>query len=318
MIRDKINIYENLENLQKRCKTCFKHDHDVYTCSNVHYVARKDFIIKRHLYSKPQLERFNYLRSRKKLNARNNIKKIQENSFLFESCNPANIVFNDENLSEVDLIEIESSIEIAKEFSSPANNLEIEELKKMESAELDSSVISSKDLEQQQSLKCEKKPANEKEEFCKNTQRKTEKLLEININKNDLAQFKTEFKSKTFKQRVSLDNIENNNALQRDNSTTTLDKLTEENMKWKDQFENMHIFSYYFCHNNADEIIKEFGKKNFKKQLIKRYSIRKKKTISSYKKIQSKGENPNSIVNSPFGNSLGSTSKIKYNFMENL
>ena len=50
MIRDKMLIYENYEDIGIKCKACYKRDHDVYKCPEIHYVPRKEFLIKRYLF----------------------------------------------------------------------------------------------------------------------------------------------------------------------------------------------------------------------------------------------------------------------------
>ena len=56
-MRDKIRIYSNFDDLQKKCNACLKRDHNNFTCPEIHYVPRKNFIIKRFLYSEPVRER---------------------------------------------------------------------------------------------------------------------------------------------------------------------------------------------------------------------------------------------------------------------
>ena len=55
-MKDKILIYDDFQDLKKKCKTYFKRDHDIFICPEIHYVPRQDFIIRRHLFNNPHLE----------------------------------------------------------------------------------------------------------------------------------------------------------------------------------------------------------------------------------------------------------------------
>lgn len=57
---------------------CFKNTHKIFSCPLIHYVANKDFIIKRHLVSKFQEREPFYIRRYKKFNCLQNIKKVKE------------------------------------------------------------------------------------------------------------------------------------------------------------------------------------------------------------------------------------------------
>jgi len=116
-MRDKILIYNDLEDLKKKCKACFKRDHDIFTCPQIHYVARKDFIIRRHLFSKPHLERapFNRIDG----------KRVISNVFIREEDYRS----SDEEFSEGDFIDSKDSSTEPQN----ANNSNIKKVSKIQS-----------------------------------------------------------------------------------------------------------------------------------------------------------------------------------------
>lgn len=79
MISDKILIYNNLEELHTKCFACHRFDHIVDRCPLLHFVPQREFLILRHLFNKPTLERLPFSRkSVKSANSRGKISKNQQ------------------------------------------------------------------------------------------------------------------------------------------------------------------------------------------------------------------------------------------------
>lgn len=57
MISDKMLIYNTLEDTYSKCSCCKRLDHSIDKCSLLHFVPQREFLICRHLFSKPTLER---------------------------------------------------------------------------------------------------------------------------------------------------------------------------------------------------------------------------------------------------------------------
>ena len=78
MIRDNIMIYNKNDDNSQKCFSCLNKDHSFTECPAVHYIPNKQFIISKHLYNIPTIERKNFeRRSKKCMNSRLKIKSIQ-------------------------------------------------------------------------------------------------------------------------------------------------------------------------------------------------------------------------------------------------
>lgn len=70
MIRDKIKLYDQQEDLRIQCQCCERKTHTFFKCPLIHYIPDSDFLIKRLNYSNPQKRQTNpYSRKKKKFNA---------------------------------------------------------------------------------------------------------------------------------------------------------------------------------------------------------------------------------------------------------
>ena len=242
-MRDKMLIYSDLEDLNKKCKACLKRDHNIFNCPEIHYVPRKDFIIRRYLYSEPTIERrFERRRDFKRHNALKTVSLLHENMFFFFD---AIAVRQEEMLNE------ENSIE---EFSESDFN------------EIPDSPMISAGLRRKGSIDSTLLRAiPEKEE---DTQKSREEDKERIVNfegdypnkKKDLIQgpnstVRRASKLKAVKQMPSLKNCETTGSIKMSNPQNQ--QLA--NMKsWDHDFERLHIFTQYFVKNNVDVVLKKF------------------------------------------------------------
>ena len=79
MISDKIINYQSYEDLFIKCHGCKRNDHTIERCPFLHYVPQKQFLISRHLFYKPTIERDPFSRKPKRTtNCRSKIQTIQK------------------------------------------------------------------------------------------------------------------------------------------------------------------------------------------------------------------------------------------------
>lgn len=106
MICDKMINYQNYEDLYSKCISCKRNDHIVQKCPYIHFVPQREFLICRHLFNKPTLEREVFMRKKKRsLNSRSNNLKIQKKMKEFLASNNFEVdsdEFSDSESSEDD------------------------------------------------------------------------------------------------------------------------------------------------------------------------------------------------------------------------
>ena len=133
-MRDKMLIYSNFEDLKKKCEACLKRDHDIFNCPQIHYVPRKNFIIMRHQYSKPKLEREIFKRStRKSFKALRDLKLLNQKFLRLESSAMQQEQINNEDVSNYEF----SEDEFIEMTDSPASS----NLKKAQSNDFRTSLV---------------------------------------------------------------------------------------------------------------------------------------------------------------------------------
>ena len=77
MLSDKIINYQSYEDLYIKCPACKRVDHSIDRCPFLHFVPQKEFLICRHLFNKPTLQREPYSRrGRRTINPRKKIGDI--------------------------------------------------------------------------------------------------------------------------------------------------------------------------------------------------------------------------------------------------
>ena len=57
MMRDNIKLYQNFSYFFYRCPFCYKNNHFLKNCPNLHYMPNKDFLISKFNFSQPQLNK---------------------------------------------------------------------------------------------------------------------------------------------------------------------------------------------------------------------------------------------------------------------
>lgn len=94
-------VYSDFNGLKTKCKVCEKMDHDIFNCPEIHYVPRKEFILRRYFYSEPVVHRKNHKRGRIRQNALKKMNLIQEKISNFDSITTRNEdYFNQMNTNE--------------------------------------------------------------------------------------------------------------------------------------------------------------------------------------------------------------------------
>ena len=254
-MRDKMVIYSNLEDLKKRCNSCLKKDHDIFTCPEIHYFPRKDFIIKRHLYSQPRTKREIFKRNGKKHNAFKILHVLMEKMLAFESLTKLskqektiNEEYLDDEYSDSDLIDVPDS-----PFIDPALN---------------------------------RKQITELSSF-KRTTTTDEDIIQKLHEEQKLVSFDDESKiKKKDKKSISMMGTGVQSTTNTFNHTSKLHKqsvMMEQN--WEIRFEKMNVFTRYFVENNLDLVLKQYqikmAKRNAKIQKMKLFKQRKKTMINS-------------------------------------
>lgn len=268
-MKDKIEIYSNLQSLNKKCRACPKRDHNIYNCPEIHYVPRKDFIIRRYLYSKPTIERkFEKRRKAKRHNALKIANLLQEKMFFFFDAIELRQeeIFNEENtveeFSESDLNDLPDSPMISAALPRKVS--------------IDSTLLrvfpeddgqKAREEEKDRVVNFEGDHPNKKKESCTQPG-----MLSIAIPNTTV---KRGSKVKLVHQMSSLKKCETTGSIKMSNHQPL-------NLKsWDHDFERLHIFSRYFVKNNVDVVLKKLENFMIKKaaRIQKLRNLKKKKTL---------------------------------------
>ena len=241
-MKDKILIYNDFQDLKKKCKTCFKRDHDIFICPEIHYVPRQDFIIRRHLFNNPHLERGSFHRiDRKRHNALKILNTLQEKMSILENMTlRQEDFFNEESIdefSEIDFNEIAESPPLVTEaltFKLQSKSMEMSGVIKPELAE---------NVAKMEEEKEKDKLVNFEDELI--NKKKKESLT----NDTDPQKPKRSSKIQNFKQM----NLGTTGSIK-----STLKSSTKEIASWDNDFERMHIFTRYWANDNADLVLKNY------------------------------------------------------------
>jgi len=255
-------IYNDFEDLKKKCKACFKRDHNIFTCPEIHYVPRKDFIISRHLFSKPHLERGSFHRiDRKRHNALKILNTLQEKMSIFENMTQRQEeFFNEESIdefSETDFNEIPESpvlvsAALKKKSIDMGGVIKLVNVENEEEKEKDKMVNFEDELinkKKKESLTDPQKPNN--------SNRRASKIQNL-------------------KQIPSLKNLGTTGSIK-----FTLNSNAKETASWDNEFERMHIFTRYCANNNVDLVLKNYELFMTKKavRIQKLRNMKRKKTM---------------------------------------
>ena len=246
-MRDKIRIYSNFDDLQKKCNACIKRDHNIFTCPEIHYVPRKDFIIKRYLYSEPVRERDRVKRkSGKSHHALRTMNLLHQRLPLFESLVPQKNIesFSEQEFSEAELNDCpESPSNLNKKINNEQFAFSLHPI-------TEESIHKSFDDEKD----------------------KLEDEFVLKMRKKEIVSFPYS----SPKHRVSKEQILKQASLQ------SRDQFNVQQF-WDYNFDKMHLFTHYFVENNSDSVLKKYEqqvkKKILRKQKLKQ--IKKKKTRMS-------------------------------------
>ena len=107
MIRDKIKLYSNWEDIEDKCHCCNKGTHGLFSCPLLHYVPDSDFLIKRFNHSKNQERNTVFLRfKRKRINAR------MSQNLIIRGINKMNSMLSSEDFSSSGSLSLENENEI--------------------------------------------------------------------------------------------------------------------------------------------------------------------------------------------------------------
>lgn len=263
-MRDKMLIYSNFEDLRKKCEACLKRDHDIFNCPQIHYVPRKNFIITRHQYSKPRLERELFKRTtRKSAKALRVLKLFNEKFLRLESSAMRN---SQNNNNEEGSNHEFSEDELKEQPDSPRSSI----LRKSASKDFRASLVlkSMNDDSFQKTVEDEKEGSFEDEPGSKEETKKRKRKENVGDSNNSLNH-------------RQIPNSEREKM-------TIVTQETSKEPEWHLNFENMHLFSNYFVGNNADVVIMKYEKYMAKRAaLLQKQRNRKKRTISQFSKQKS-------------------------------
>ena len=228
----------------------------MFNCPEIHYVPRKDFIIKRYLFSQPILKRDSNIvhrRIEKRDNALKILNTLQQKMMLIDSLATKKDLEDNPNskeeFSESDLNEIQDS---------PTSSI----LKKR--------INTSKDIPNPLSLK----PLT---------------ITEESIQKTGEEENVDEYVSK-IRKKETFTNICMPNVKPRGSNQATFKQMpsfdTQTQPKqflnnWNHHFERMHVFSQYFVENNSDVVLKKYELQIMKKiaRIQKLKQIKRRKTM---------------------------------------
>ena len=78
MLSDKILNYQSYEDLYIKCHACNRNDHTIERCPFLHFIPQREFLICRHLFNRPTVQRDPFDRKKKRSgNPRANIMTVQ-------------------------------------------------------------------------------------------------------------------------------------------------------------------------------------------------------------------------------------------------
>ena len=79
MLSDKLLNYQSFEELYIKCNACNRNDHTVDRCPFIHYIPQREFLICRHLFNRPIVQRDPFKRkSTRTINPRSHIMLVQK------------------------------------------------------------------------------------------------------------------------------------------------------------------------------------------------------------------------------------------------
>ena len=124
-LRDKINLYQNYNDLKLRCFICNKRDHLTDLCNLVHYYPNKELILLRHIFSENQERQRLSLNRRKKINALLSKKKIKGEIKKIKNLVPleSDDNFSDPNMNSEKLMADLESLEQKKSSLDPIDSV---------------------------------------------------------------------------------------------------------------------------------------------------------------------------------------------------
>ena len=228
----------------------------MFNCPEIHYVPRKDFIIKRYLFSQPTMKRDSnnvHRRRDKRDNALKILNSLQQK-----------MMFIDTMATKKDF---EENLNSKEEFSESDFN-EIPD--SPTSSILKKRINTSKDIPNPLALRpltiteesIQKTGEEENGDEFVSKQRKKETCTSIGMP----AAKPRGSNQATFKQMLSLD-------------TQTQAKQLPDN--WGNHFERMHVFAQYFVENNSDVVLKKYELQIMKKiaRIQKLKQIKRRKTM---------------------------------------
>ena len=272
-MRDKMLIYSDLDDLNKKCKACNKKDHNIFNCPEIHYVPRKDFIIRRYLYSEPTLERrFERRRDFKRHNALKTVSVLQDKMFFFFDAVAAR---QEEMLNEEVSIEEFSESDLCDIPDSPMISAGLRRKASVDSGLL--KVVPEKEEDSQKAREEEKERIVNFEGDYSNKKKDLIQPGMLSVMGSNPTVRRTS-KLKGLKQMPSLKNCETTGSIKIANPQNQ--QLA--NMKsWDHDFERVHIFTQYFKKNNVDVVLKKLENMMLKKaaRIQKLKHMKKRKTV---------------------------------------
>ena len=223
-------VYSDFNDLKTKCKVCQKMDHDIFNCPEIHYVPRREFILRRHFYSEPIVIRRDFKRGRIRQNALKKMNLIQEKTTNFDSITVRNEdYFNqmntNENISDNDFAE-------NPDFPNPTQK---------QQSILDENSPKPPDEEMEKFI-------NFEEEFASKEASKMRKKETTSSTGDTISS--TNWKALKEK---PMNSLKTNGSIKF--STAIIQPGSK---SWDNDFEKMSIFQQYFVGDNANVVLKRY------------------------------------------------------------
>ena len=237
MIRDKIAFYSNSEDLELRCYGCNIRSHLIQKCSKVHFKPDRDFIISRHLYSSPTVDRQKYYRGkREKHHTLLFYKSLEKISINFLNLNSAKETDHDYDTNEMEE-------EGTQQLIYPDSNEEKKVLKKRSEETI--SFLEDNENNKTSSLRCIN-------EFNSNLSSNADKRINSFEKKEGLYNMNINMKYGRSSD-ITMPNYNNINTVYTNNNKNDMVKHVNELFSY--DFDRVNSSLIYFPENNVEHVL---------------------------------------------------------------
>lgn len=263
MIRDKIFRARISEEIYLKCHGCNLKGHTFEKCDKVHFIPNKDFLIARHLYSVPNLDRCSYERRLKKENSLQIKRNVKAQFKLF--FEQKRDIIGTLVLSKV----FDNTLYDSESSSSEDDNDDEEKENQIKREGTEEESQSKNDnTDDRKSIYLEKyRYGDESSSFTKKTYEETYK------SSNSMATIRESMKTMTTAHKRK-------NAGELKKSGQSYETISEVVDIWKD-FDRVKSYPVYFPEFNVENVIKNYIHKYSRKTNRKKRGLKRKNTVFS-------------------------------------